>query len=258
MLKSHTRAMCLLFLAAFALSLCPGASTAQILEDIAIVDSPTAGILPHGGYLLQGCLGPRSSILIALKVGFFDRLMIGASYGFQEFFDRGDMKANDLPGFEARLRIIEESERGPALALGIDTQGEDIYIEDWARYVRKSKGIYAVLSKNYRLIGDFSVHGGVNYSFENRDENGLNAFCASSLEIVGGFSILLDYNAALDDNDEDIHTHLTRGKGYLDAGLRFDYRDNLRIKIFFKDLLDNYVPASGVERSMEIFYVNSF
>jgi hypothetical protein len=258
MLKFRTRLLRVVFLAAVVAAAAPCGSRAQILEDVRLVTSPTASILPHGGYLLEGSFGPESSILVALKIGFFDRLMVGVSYGFQRFIGRGDIKANDLPGFEARLRVIEENERGPAIALGIDTQGEDVYSEDAERYARKSKGIYAVLSKNYRLIGDVSIHGGVNYSFENRDEGGVNAFGGFSLDIVKGFSVLLDYNAALDDNDTGAATHLTRGRGYLDAGLRFDYRDNLRFKFFFKDFLDNYTPESGVDRSIEIFYLNSF
>lgn len=236
-----------------------GICRAQILEDVRIVTSPIASVLPHGGYLFQGSMGPQSAILIALKVGFFDRFLLGASYGFQGLLGRGEMRANDRPGFEVRLRVIEESEPGPALALGIDTQGEDAYVESAERYTRKSKGIYAVLSKNYRLVGaDFSIDAGMNYSFEKRDEGGANAFGGFAFEFVRGVSILLDYNAALDDNDSQVATHLTRGRGYLDGGVRFDYRDNLRFKILFKDLLDNYIPESGVDRSFEIFYLNSF
>lgn len=235
-----------------------GVCRSQILEDIRLVDSPTAGILPHGGYMIHGSVGPESSILVGVGVGFFDRVMLGASFGLQKFIGRGDIEVNDRPGFEIRVRMIEESEAGPALSLGVDTQGEDAYLDDAERYERKSKGAFAVVSKNYRLIGDFSIHGGVNYSFEARDEQGVNVFGGLSLEIIKGFSILLDYNAALDDNDEGVATHRTRGRGYLDSGLRFDYRDNLRFKIFFKDLLDNYTPVSGVDRSIEVFYVNSF
>jgi len=257
MSKSRTRSLCVALVAAAALSL-GGAARAQILEDVRLVTSPTASVLPHGGYLLQGSIGPESSILVALKVGFFDRLMFGASYGFQEFIGRGDVQANDRPGFEARVRVIEETEAGPALALGIDTQGEDAYIESAERYERKSKGLYAVVSKNYRLAGDLSIHGGINYSFENRDEGGIDAFGGFGLELIKGFSVLFDYNPALDDNDANVATHLTRGKGYLDAGVRFDYRDNLRFKIFFKDLLGDYIPQSGVNRSIEVFYINSF
>ncbi|MGD1049138.1 MAG: hypothetical protein ABR899_10370 [Candidatus Krumholzibacteriaceae bacterium] len=257
MSKSRTRSLCIVLVAVAAFSLA-GSARAQILEDIRLVTSPTASILPHGGYLFEGSIGPESSILVALKVGFFDRLMLGASYGYQEFIGRGDEQANDRPGFEARVRVIEETEAGPALALGVDTQGEDAYIESAERYERKSKGLYAVVSKNYRLVGDLSIDGGINYSFENRDEGGMNAFGGFSLELIKGFSVLLDYNPALDDNDASVATHLTRGKGYLDTGVRFDYRDNLRFKVFFKDLLGNYIPQSGVDRSIEVFYINSF
>jgi hypothetical protein len=257
MSKSHIRPFCFVLLAAACLA--PfGVCSAQILEEVLIVTSPTASILPHGGYLFQGSIGPQSAIIASLKVGFFDRFMLGASYGFQGLIGRGDVHANDRPGFEARLRIIEESEARPALAMGIDTQGEDAYLEDASRYTRKSKGMYAVLGKNYRLIGDFSINAGINYSLENEDEGGLNAFGGFDLELINGFSILLDYNAAVDDDDEEVVTHLTRGRGYLDSGVRFDYRDNLSFKVLFKDLLGNYLPESGVDRAIEFFYFNSF
>jgi len=257
-LKSPARLSRFLILAALACGAAAGVCEAQILEDIRLVDSPTAGVLPHGGYLIYGSIGPESSILAGMGVGFFDRVMLGASFGIQNFIGDGDVVVNDRPGFELRIRLIEESEARPAFALGIDTQGEDAYLEDEERYERKSKGFYAVVSRNYRLIEDFSIHGGVNYSLESRDEEGVNVFGGFALEIFKGFSILLDYNAALDDNDADVATHRTRGRGYLDSGLRFDYRDSLRFKVFFKDLLDNYIPESGVERSIEVFYVGSF
>jgi len=257
MSRSRTRSSSLVLIAAACIVI-SHAARAQILEDVSVVSSPTASVLPHGGYLFQGSLGSGSSIMLALKIGFFDRFLLGASYGFQEFIGRGDVKANDRPGFEARLRVIEESEPGPALVVGVNTQGEGIYLEDAGRYERKSKGVYAVLSKNYRLIDDFSIHAGINYSFENRDEAGVNAFGGFVLEVIRGFGVLLDYDAALDDNDGEVATHLTRGRGYLDGGLRFDYRDNLRFKILFKDLLGAYAPESGVDRSIEVFYLNSF
>lgn len=258
MSKSPASLFRIVILVAAACCASAGVCRSQILEDIRLVDSPTAGVLPHGGYLIYGSIGPESSILAGVDIGFFDRVMLGASFGLQEFIGSGDIEVNDKPGFEIRARLIEESAPGPAVALGVDTQGEDAYLDDEQRYERKSKGAYAVVSKNYRLIEDFSIHGGVNYSFETRDEQGANAFGGFSLEIVKGFSILLDYNAAFDDNDTGVATHRTRGRGYLDSGLSLEYRDNLRFKIFFKDLLDNYVFASGVERSVEVFYLNSF
>lgn len=227
-------------------------------EEISLVASPTAGILPHGAYLFRGSLGPDSGLLFGVRVGFRDRLMVGVSYGVQEFIGRGEVQANDIPGFQLRLRVIEEGIQGPAIAVGIDTQGEDGYIEDWERYERKSKGFYVAFSKNYRLIRDFSIHGGVNWSLEDRDENGFDLFAGLALEVAPGFVILGDYAAGLNDDDRDIETTLTRGRGYLDAGVRFDYRENLRLKVLFRDLTGNYLPKKGVARAVEIFWIDYF
>jgi hypothetical protein len=257
MSRYRTEALAFLIAAAAAFTV-SGPARSQILEDITIIDSPTAGVLPHGGYLFHGSLGPESSILLGVDVGFFDRAMLGVSYGFQRFIGRGDIKGNDKPGFEVRVRVIEETMAGPALAVGVDTQGKDTYFTEEERYERKSKGMYAVLSKNYRFVVEWTISGGANYSFERKYEKGVNAFGGVSLELFRGLAALLDYNAALDDNDSSVPTHLTRGRGYLDVGLRFDYRDNLRFKLLFKDLLGNYIPESGVFRSVEVYYINSF
>ncbi|HER43245.1 MAG TPA: hypothetical protein ENO08_02150 [Candidatus Eisenbacteria bacterium] len=251
------RSILLVVLALSASALSGGASCGE-LEELYVVDSPTAGIVPHGGYIMHGSVGPSSSLLFGVKIGFHDRLMLGASFGLQNFVGRGEIEVNDKPGFEIRLRIIEEEIIGPALAIGIDTQGEDIYLDDLERYERKSKGFYAVISRNYRLIRDFSLHGGGNYSLEREDEEGVNFFAGMTLELIPGFYVLLDYNAAVDDDDADNAEARTKGRGYLDAGVRFDYRENLRIKLNFKDLLDNYIPESGIARSFELFYVNYF
>lgn len=215
-------------------------------------------MLPHGAYLFRGSLGPDSGLLFGAQVGFRDRLMVGVSYGVQEFIGRGEVQANDIPGFQLRLRIVEEGIQGPAIAVGIDTQGEDGYIEDWERYERKSKGFYIAFSKNYSLIRDFSIHGGVNYSLEDEDEDGIDLFAGFAFELAPGFVILGDYAAGLNDDDTEVATRLTRGRGYLDAGVRFDYGENLRLKILFRDLSGNYLPEKGVARTVEIFWLDYF
>ncbi len=230
----------------------------QGLEDLKIVDSPTAGILPHGAYMFEGSVGPGNGLLFGVEIGFHDRLMLGVSYGVQEFIGRGDIEANDRPGFQARFRLIEEGFAGPAFALGVDTQGEDMFIENDERYERKSKGIYAVLSKNYFMLRNFALHGGINHSFERKYENGINFFGGITLEALTGMTLLLDYNAALDDDDTELPSCRTKGRGYLDSGVQFTYRENLRIRLLFKDLLGNYTPKRGVARTLEIFYIGYF
>ncbi len=248
------RLVCLLAV----ICLIPVTSSAQLFEDINLVDSPTAGIIPHGSYMLQGAIGPDSAILFGVKVGFHDRLMVGASFGIQGFIGRGDIEINDRPGFQAKLRVLNESVAGPALAIGIDTQGEESYDEGDERYERKSKGFYLVLSKNYYVLRNVSFHGGINYSLEDRDEKGMDFFAGISLEVISGVSLLCEYTAAMNDDDGELASCRTKGRGYLDSGVRFDYKENLRFRILFRDMLDNYVNEPGVARSIEIFFIDYF
>ncbi|OQX85418.1 MAG: hypothetical protein B6D63_02320 [Candidatus Latescibacteria bacterium 4484_7] len=50
-----------IFLVAFSfVAVLPMSSSAQSFEELYLVTSPTAGILPHGGYLFYGGIGPYS------------------------------------------------------------------------------------------------------------------------------------------------------------------------------------------------------
>jgi hypothetical protein len=235
-----------------------GGAQAQLLEDLKVVSTPTAGLIGHGAYLFEGRIGPGNDLLFGMGVGFHDRLMVGMSFGLQNFIGKGDIEANNLPGFQLRVRVIEEGLAGPAFALGLDTQGEGRYDDEDDRYERKSLGAYGVLSRNFDARINIGIHGGINYSFENRDESSVDLFAGTSFTIVPGLTLLLDYDACLDDNDPDITTTRTKGRGYLDCGIRFDYGENLRMRLLFKDLLGNYIPESGVARSFEILYMNWF
>ena len=241
-----------------AVMLATGGAGAQLLEDLKVVSTPTAGLIGHGAYMFEGRIGPGNDLLFGMGVGFHDRLMLGVSFGLQNFIGRGEIEANNLPGFMLRVRMIEEGFAGPALALGIDTQGDGYYLDEDDRYERKSFGAYAVVSRNFDARINIGLHGGINYSFENRDEGGINLFAGTSFTIIPGLTLLLDYDAAINDDDPDVSTTRTRGRGYLDSGIRFDYGENLRMRLLFKDLLGNYIPESGVARSLEIVYLNWF
>jgi hypothetical protein len=253
-----SRRSVILTLSVTAVILSSAGAEAQLLEDLKVVSTPTAGLIGHGAYMFEGRIGPGNDLLFGMGVGFHDRLMVGMSFGLQNFIGRGEIEANDLPGFQIRLRVIEEGLAGPALALGIDTQGEGRFDDDDERYERKSLGAYGVLSRNFDARINIGLHGGINYSFEDRDESGIDVFAGTSFTIVPGLTLLLDYDASFDDDDSDIVSTRTRGRGYLDCGIRFDYGENLRIRLLFKDLLDNYIPESGVARSIEIVYMNWF
>jgi len=234
-----------------------GVVEAGLGEPIYMIDSPTAGLLTHGEYNIQGRIGPESSVLLFFRVGIKNRVYLGVSFGMQELFSYEKVEFNDRPGFQFKLRLLEEDDRRPGLALGFNSQGTGAWSEEFERYDRKSKGFYGVLSRNWKIpIGYFSIHGGVNYSLEDVDDNDLNAFFAVDWEAVTGLEFILDADGAFNDNlDNDRYGG---GGIYLDGAIRVSYGENLAMMLIFRDLTKNYTPERRIGREFEIAFVDFF
>ena len=108
---------------------------AGIDQPIYVIDSPTAGLLDHGELHAQGRLGPESSFLLAFRIGFKGVVHAGLAFGMQRVFERGSVTVNDKVGVLLRIRILQEG-RGPAFALGFNSQGTGPYDEARERYER--------------------------------------------------------------------------------------------------------------------------
>ncbi len=235
-----------------------GAETvcAQPNEPLYVIDHPTAGLLPHGFYQIRGKIGPETSFLGEFRVGFKDRFQIGASFGAQNVLGYGSPDLNDKLGFQARLRVIEES-NAPALAVGFDSQGQGRYHGDFKRYDRKSMGLYVVVTKNYTFaLGQITPNGGVSFTTEREDDNDPNIFFGLNWTIANQFSILLDIDAALNDNANE--SQFGQGGIYVDAGLRWYYGENLLMTLIFRDLTGNFGMNSSVGREFEIAFIEMF
>jgi len=221
-----------------------------------MIDSPTAGLLGHGEYHVQGRLAPESAILLALRIGIRNRVHLGVSFGMQEVFSYEKISVNDQVGFMIRLRLIEEQSH-PALAIGFNSQGTGPYYEEEERYERKSRGFYAVVSRNWKTpVGQLSLHGGVNYSLENNDQDTVNLFGVTDLEVIPGLEFILDLDAALNDNTDD--TQFGGGGIYLDGAIRVSYGESLAMMLIFRDLTQNFRPERRIGREFEVAFVDMF
>jgi hypothetical protein len=234
-----------------------GEARAGAGEPIYMVNSPTAGLLSHGEYHIQGRLGPASSILLGLRVGVKDRVHLGVSFGMQEVFSYEKIEINDRVGFQFRFRLLGEDDRRPGLALGFNSQGDGAWSEEYKRYDRKSKGLYAVVSRNWKIpVGYVSLHGGVNYSFEDDDDNDPNAFAAVDWEAIAGLEFILDFDGAINDNVDD--ARYGGGGIYLDGAIRVTYGENLQMMLIFKDLTENFTEVQRIGREFEIAFFEFF
>ena len=93
-----------------------------------------------------------------------------------------------------------------------------------------------VMSKNWNLLGNLGLHAGFCKSLSENDDgdNDVNFFFGIDKELNRSFSLLLEYDAALNDNNYDLNDiTFGRGKGYLNAGLRWAINPNLMVEINF-------------------------
>jgi hypothetical protein len=226
------------------------------IEPRYLIDIPTAGMLHKGNVALDVDFYQAGGVLTGVSVGVFDRLTLGLSYGGSRLIGSETPIMNEVPGFIVKVRLFEESIAFPALALGFDSQGRDGYVESLDRYVIKSPGFFVTLSKNYALLGFFSIHGGANYSLERADgDRDFNLFAGVEKTLGPTISLVAEYNVAMNDNSAQA---TGRGWGYLNAALRWSIGGGLTLALNMKDIIHNTERVSVANRTVRLEWVKGF
>tara|TARA_Y100000389_G_scaffold204820_2_gene259911 strand:- start:1228 stop:2019 length:792 start_codon:yes stop_codon:yes gene_type:complete len=244
----------------------------QPYPPLKLVSLPTGGTLPKGTYTIETLLMNNGGILPSFSLGITDNLTFGVSFGLQEFIGIGSLKKNkSYPEVNLKYRVYDESEAMPAVLIGLDTQGKGRFIdrEGYNRYEYKAMGVYCVLSRNYNFLGNLGFHMGLNKNlFENDDkDDDMNLFFGFDKELNRSFSILAEYNLARDDDNtiDDDSLVIRKGRGYLNAGLRWSATTNLMLEININDItknneysLNNNEVYDSMNREVKIIYFENF
>jgi hypothetical protein len=232
------------------------AGTTANVEPRFLVDAPTAGMLPEGSFTLDLDFYQRGGMLCGLSFGLLQRLTVGLAFGGSRLIGSDEPDWNKLPGVNLKVRLFEESEELPAIALGFDSQGRDGYDRSLDRYLIKSPGFFAVASRNYAWLGDMSVHGGLNYSLERGDDdNDITAFVGAEKTIGTSIAMTAEYNLASNDSD---HRALGKGRGYLNFGIRWSTGGGLTLGLNVKDVLRNLRGVEAINRTVRLEYAKFF
>ena len=245
------------------------AQSEQPYPPLELVSIPTAGTLPKGSYTYETILTKNGGVTPKLAVGLTDNLTFGFAYGIHNLI--GDQKPdyNPQPGFIIKYRAYSENTQWPAIVLGLNTQGKGNYLVKenikGGRYEQKALGFYITASKNWNMMGNLGIHVGLSKnSWENLDrDDDSNFFIAFDKELNRSFSLLLECDAALNDNEYEFDD-LTfgRGKGYVNAALRWAVVPNVLVEINFNDIRKNTtIDNEKVEytnREIKIMYSESF
>jgi hypothetical protein len=221
--------------AASAFAQSPEASFAG--PSIHLVDSPTSALPPHGAIVSRGRVFPGGGVELRLDAGLMDRVSLGIGFGGLQVIGDGDPDWDPAPGWALRARVLDETWTLPAFALGVDTRGAGTWDEERDRFQFKSRGLYVVASKNYSFLGDLSLSGGASRSFESEDDGDPTGFVGIEKSLGARAGIAVEYDLASNDNRDD--GVFGRGRGYLNASLRFQPAPPVELRFVIRDMLDN-------------------
>ncbi|GAB4152883.1 MAG: hypothetical protein Fur0015_15290 [Ignavibacteriales bacterium] len=221
-----------------------------------LIDLPTAGVLEKGFVGVSLDLMPLGTVISKIEVGVFDNFSFGISYGGANILGSGSIKWYNLPGVNARVRVMNETTQMPALTIGFDSQGKGDYINSTNRFSIKSPGFFLAAAKNFEFLGYLSIHGVINYSLE-RDDNDKDMNLGIGVEKTIGerISVMAEYDFAINDNNS---LSFGDGSGYLNFGARWTIGQGFTLGLNLRDLLDNKkLYSAKADRGLFIEYIKA-
>ena len=233
-----------------------------------LIQSPTAGILQRGESSIKFSMYKNDGMIIGTRVGLFPGFMFGVSYGAEGVVGNEKPVWHKRVEFMAKLRVLDETKAIPALAVGFSSEGHGVYYAELKRYDIKSKGFYAVASKNWMFFGNLGTHFGANFSMENKIDKDMDLFVGIDKTVGKLITVLGEYDFAINDNQNELDTLFSNRDvndnidlkkiGYLNASVKFDFNENLAAKLTFFDILQNRSDTKFADRTLSIIYTMKF
>ena len=195
---------------------------------------------------------PNGGLLFSMLIGITEQFALGASYGGENVIGTGKANMNPLPCVHARFLVLHEFFLSPALLIGFNSQGYGGYSEDLKRYAIKSQGFYIVASKNTSFLGGLGIHGGANWSLEDKDGDSDPNFFVGCHKYLGSEIVVMgEYDTAINDNSD--HS-IGSGKGYLNCGVRWMLSPSFFLEFVWKNILENGEHVAGSSREVKLNY----
>ncbi len=234
------------------LMLLPASASAQSEYFAQLVDLPTAHTLPKSAYSAQLRVVPGGGVIAGARVGVADYFSLGLSYSAGNIIGNGDPDWNDSVEIEVKLRLGEENEAVPAVAIGFDSRGYGLELKEGG-YEKASIGFFAVATKTLPFSEYWQAHVGLGRTVE---------LSKAKPDIYGGvtarfsqeFSIVAEYHLGIDRVNDG-----GDGKtGFLNAGLRWVFMDQLQIDFLFKNLVGPSDSPELSSRSIGFVFYDMF
>ncbi len=233
---------------------CQGtAGNAAAFETRDIVDMPTAGVIPKGDYAVDLVYFDGGGLAFTFNYALWRNFNIGAALSAQNFVGSGEITLQNIPAILLKYRFVNETIEVPAFAIGLSTRGTGTYSNSSNRYAVSSPGVFLALSKNFRWdLGSLATHAGFNYSFENvTDDFFINYYAGIEQSIGNRVAVNAEYNAGA----FEWKVGKTKGKGFLNASLRYSLGYGFTLQFQFRDLLNNFKNSDKITRYFGIEWI---
>lgn len=220
-----------------------------------LIDKPTAGLIGKHNLGVDFEFYRLGGILVQTTFGIFNFADIGLSFGGTNIIGQNDIEWNNLPGIKVKIRPLEEKLNIPAIVIGFESQGKEVYYKNSKRFLYKSPGFYIVASKNFKWLGFISYHLGINYSTETDDgDKDLNLFFGIEKTIGDYISLLGEYDTGFNDDTK----KFGQGKGYFNLGLNWYIGNGVTLSFAAKNLLKNSIDKKIASRVVGIHLIQLF
>ncbi len=233
------------------------AGSGAIYESRYIIDMPNAGMLYKASYSTSTKFIDGGGLLVDFTTAPFDFLNIGVSYSVSGLIGAGGIKVHQkYPGFNVKARILDERLTIPAIAVGFYSQGNGLYYDDTAseRFSQLSPGFYVAASKSFIWdLGEVSVHAGVNYCIDTKEDAGINIYAGIEHTLGKYFSLLCEFNPNFNDDNKVI----PNSKFKFNTAVRASVSDNITFELQFRDIFTSS-KNNGFNRFVGIEFINRF
>ncbi|MBN2566227.1 MAG: hypothetical protein JXB46_11005 [Candidatus Eisenbacteria bacterium] len=217
-----------------------------------LVDLQTAHTLPRAAYALGVRVGPDGSLTTVMAVGVASYLNVGVSYGAGNAIGSGEVDWDNEVEFEFKLRLAEEFDVVPGLAVGYDSRGYGTQIGDGG-YAKASEGIYVAAVKTSPFSDYWQFHGGVSRTLElERAEP--DFFLGVTGRFSQEFSLVVEYSLG-EERDTEGGSDKT---GFLNAGLRWVFSEQLELALLLRNIVGPSGSTERHSRALTLAYYDSF
>jgi hypothetical protein len=218
--------------------------TAWRYRAIEVIDTPTAEVVDHYGYLVSFRFGKDGNLQNKSIFGVFPRLNLGFGLDGENVIGTGDTRLNK-PTINVKFRLFDGKGILPAFALGYDGQGY-VYNRPAGEYEQREKGFYAVTTSEI-LVPNMFLNVGVNrFDFDHGDTTRAFAGWSYTYEQIVGLMFEWD--------------HATKYKERrLNYGLKY-----FITPVFTVDLVGRNIPEHAgsssreTERIVRLTYIGTF